>query len=65
MASNNEDKQSELVLWEDELERAAIRLAEARHFDDHGAITWNEEMIRWARIKIAEIEDYLDIQKGA
>lgn len=37
----------------------------AKKFDDRGMMEWNEEQIRWAKIKIAEIEDYLDIQKGA
>jgi hypothetical protein len=55
----------ELVVWEDTLERAGIDFEHAEKFDDRGAMEFNEELIRWARIKIAEIEDYLDIQKGA
>ncbi|OMF47729.1 hypothetical protein [Paenibacillus amylolyticus] len=65
MASNNDLMLLELAVWEASMEQAAINLEHAEKFDDRGAIRWEKEQIRWARIKIAEIEDYLDIQKGA
>ncbi|WP_339306511.1 hypothetical protein [Paenibacillus sp. FSL R5-0519] len=65
MASNNDLKILELALWEATMEQAAINFEHAQKFDDYGSMEFNEELIRWARIKIAEIEDYLDIQKGA
>ncbi|WP_339188389.1 hypothetical protein MKX33_00670 [Paenibacillus sp. FSL R5-0490] len=65
MASNNDLKTIELALWEASAEEAAIQYEHAKKFDDRGAMEWHKEQIRWARIKIAEIEDYLDIQKGA
>lgn len=65
MAANNEQKRYDLMMWEALMEQAAINLEHAKKFDDYGAIEWNEEQLRWARIKIAEIEDYLGTQKGA
>lgn len=65
MTANNEQMLLDLAIWEDELERAGIDLQQAKEFDDRGAIDWHEERVRWARIKITEIEDYLESQKGA
>ncbi|UPK42485.1 hypothetical protein [Paenibacillus pabuli] len=65
MAANNDLIRLELALWEATMEQAAINLEHAIKFDDRGSIDFNEELIRWARIKIAEIEDYMGTQKGA
>lgn len=65
MTANNELKQWEMAVWVAELERATNELEHAEKFDDRGSVEYNKEQIRWAKIKIAEIEDYLDIQKGA
>ncbi|OMF00272.1 hypothetical protein BK124_11475 [Paenibacillus amylolyticus] len=65
MAANNDLIKLELALWEATMEQAAINFEHAKKFDDYGAMEFNEELIRWARIKIAEIEDYLGTQKGA
>lgn len=65
MPANNDLKRWEMAVWVAELERATNELEHAEKFDDRGAMDFNKEQIRWAKIKIAEIEDYLDIQKGA
>ncbi|KAA8747126.1 hypothetical protein [Paenibacillus sp. UASWS1643] len=65
MTANNELKTWELAVWVAELERATTDLEHAEKFDDRGSMAHNKEQIRWAKIKIAEIEDFLDIQKGA
>jgi hypothetical protein len=65
MASNNDPMILELALWEASAEEAAINYEHAKKFDDRGAMAWQEEQIRWAKIRIAEIEDYLELQKGA
>lgn len=65
MAANNDLKRWEMAIWVAELERATKELEDAEKFDDRGSMDFNKEQIRWAKIKIAEIEDYLDIQKGA
>lgn len=65
MATNNDFKRIELAVWEATMDQAAINLEHAEKFDDRGAMDFNKELIRWARIKIAEIEDYLGTQKGA
>ncbi len=65
MASNNDPKLIELALWEASAEEAAINYEHAKKFDDRGAMEWQMEQIRWARIRIAEIEEYFANQKGA
>ncbi|WP_145413782.1 hypothetical protein [Paenibacillus xylanexedens] len=65
MTDNNELMRLELVVWEDTLERAGIDYEHAKRFDDRGAMEWQKEQIRWAKIRIAEIEEYFANQKGA
>ncbi|GGH46056.1 hypothetical protein GCM10008014_08480 [Paenibacillus silvae] len=65
MTDNNELMRLELVVWEDTLERAGIDYEHAERFDDRGAMEFNEELIRWSKIRIAEIEEYFANQKGA
>lgn len=65
MASNNDPKLIELALWEASAEEAAINYEHAKRFDDRGKMEWCEEQIRWAKIRIAELEEYFANQKGA
>lgn len=51
---------TELQLWEDELARAVKDLWFSEKLDDRGGIAWNEERIRWAKMKINNI---LDLQQ--
>ena len=55
----------EMQLWEDELARATQDLETSLQFDDRGGIEWNEERIRWAKMKIGNLEDLRKHKKGA
>lgn len=48
----------EQALWEDELIRAMQDLETAKKYDDTGAIEWNEERIRYSKMKIRNYEEY-------
>lgn len=56
---------NELQLWEDELARATQDLWQSERLDDRGGITWAEERIRWAKMKINNILDLKHNKKGA
>ncbi|MCM3703823.1 hypothetical protein [Paenibacillus macerans] len=55
----------EQALWEGELERAISDLETAKKYDDFGSIVWNEERIRYSKMKIREYEEYEKHKRGA
>lgn len=64
MSSNNKQKLlSELEMWEQDLINAAELLEDYKKYDDRGGIAWCQERIRWAKISINNILDYLREQE--